>query len=266
MPPQFPSSFGQSARSSAPTTGRQQIVATDGELLYLATKRNDSAALEELFARHADMVWHVCQQVLWREADAEDAFQATFLILLRRAGAIRASDSVAAWLYRVAYRTALAARRKRHKQRTEPLTTEPPQPMVEYPDLESRYITGILLEELSALPQKYQKALVLRYLEGRSRREIADQTDLTVAAVQGYLARGKQLLRGRLLRRGVLLSTGMAMLTTTQAASAAPAAMIASNITLAPRWPVAPPGRSRKFQQPLYNLSIKEPEACSCLR
>ena len=175
------------------------------------------------------MVWSVCRQALRRQQDAEDAFQATFLLLVRHAGSIRTSESAAGWLYRVAYRTSIRARKKLASRREEALALDPHAPAeVPFPDLEGRQTAAALIEELMQLPKKYQTPLVLRYLEGHSRRAIADQTDTTVPTVQGRLARGKQMLRRRLVRRGVSLSAAMAVLTgrPSTAGAAAPSQLL----------------------------------------
>ncbi len=198
------------------------IVPTDGELLLRHRQaEGDQGAMEQLLERHAAMVWGVCRGVLHREQDAEDAFQATFLILVRQAKSIRATESAAGWLYRVALRTALAARRTRLRRREESLSEEPAAPEVAFPPLHIRHARLVLMEELRGLPDKYQTPLVMRYLEGQSRQTIADQTDTTVAAVQGQLARGKRMLRMRLARRGVSLSLAMGLVAGAESADAA---------------------------------------------
>lgn len=213
------------------------IAPTDGELLTLFVagangKLGDDASFARLVDRHGPMVWRVCRQVLARRQDAEDAFQVTFLLLARQARSVRASESAAGWLYRVAHRTALAARRKSHRRTERPLDGEPiSPPEVEFPDLAQREAAEVMMEELRQLPGKYQAPLVLRYIEGRSRREIAEQTDSTVAAVQGQLARGKKLLRGRLLRRGVSLSAAMALVAGGSAAAEAAPLRVLSQTT-----------------------------------
>lgn len=186
------------------------ILPSDGELLMLFTQDADEAAFDRLVERHGGMVWRVCRGVLLAQQDVEDAYQATFLLLASKANKIHANESAAGWLYRVAHRTALAAKRRAKRRREESLEADPAAPPEEaFPNLVGRQMVSLLLEELRAMPKKYQTPLVMRYLEGQSRRSIADQTDMTVAAVQGKLARGKHLLRRRLVRRGVSLSAAM---------------------------------------------------------
>lgn len=187
------------------------IEASDGELLRLFAREPSDEAFARLIERHGAMVWRVCRQVLPLRHDAEDAYQATFLQLARRARMVRASESAAGWLYRVALRTSLAAKRRGRRRREAPLEAEPPAAETAFPDLAGRETVAALMDELNRLPAKYRTPLVLRYLEGRSRREIASQTDATIATVQGRLARGKAILRSRLLRQGVSLSAAMAV-------------------------------------------------------
>lgn len=186
------------------------ITATDGECLMHYRRAGDQSAFAMVVDRHADMVWRVCWSVLNHTQDAEDAFQATFLILANQAKSIRANDSAAGWLYRVAHRTALARRRLRKRRKEQPLDSHPMVREEEaFPNLAARHAVRVLMEELRGLPDHYQTPLVLRYLEGKSRRAIANQTDVTVAAVQGQLVRGKRLLRQRLAKRGVSLTATM---------------------------------------------------------
>jgi RNA polymerase sigma factor (sigma-70 family) len=202
------------------------IPATDGELLAQFVQHRDQAAFAEVVQRHGRLVWFICRQVLRRHHDVEDAFQATFLILAQRAGTIRASDSAAAWLYRVAQRTALAARRKRAQRREEALIAEPPQGEAALPVIHDRDTMFVLIDELRGLPERYHTPLVLRYFEGLSRRAIAELTDSTLGQIQGRLARGRRMLRSRLVRRGISLSLAAAAVThgrATAGASVTPA-------------------------------------------
>jgi RNA polymerase sigma factor (sigma-70 family) len=200
------------------------LMETDGELLRLFTRHGETAAFDKLVERHSAMVWRVCRQTLRRQQDAEDAFQATFLLLVKGARQIGASESAAGWLFRVAYRTSLRARKRLASRREEALALDPTAPSeIPFPDLTTRQHMGVLAEELMELPLRYQTPLVMRYIEGQSRRAIAEATDVTVATVQGRLARGKQLLRRRLVRRGVSLSVAVGALSTNPRAEAATA-------------------------------------------
>ena len=197
------------------------LVATDGELLMRFARHGDHQAFAQIVERHGGLVWVVCRHLLRHHQDVEDAFQATFFILAERADRIRNCDSAAAWLYKVAQRTSLAARRKRSRRREEELPAEPPQGDEALPILHDRQMVHVMMEELHDLPERYQVPLVLRYLEGQSRRAIADQTDSTIAQIQGRLVRGRRLLRSRMIRRGVSLSLAAGAMTSVSAKAGA---------------------------------------------
>src|SRR5262249_25496204 len=147
-------------RSALLQEGEEQ---TDGQLLEAFVRRRDSLALETLVRRHAPMVWGVCGRTLANHHDAEDAFQATFLVLVRRAASIRSRELLANWLYRVAHKTALKARQtaaKRHAR--EKQVVEMPEPQTEPHDHEfGPELRPLLDEELSRLPEKYRIVIVL---------------------------------------------------------------------------------------------------------
>jgi RNA polymerase sigma factor (sigma-70 family) len=218
-----PAKIDDSQQSRKPPAGRLSgraapgIAPTDGERLMRFRVHRDEAAFREVVAAHAALVWSVCWQVLRHRQDAEDAFQATFLILARKARSIRAADSAAGWLYRVAFRTALVARGRRQRRAEEPLAEEPLSPDDQLAAVHRREQCLTLLEELHALPARYRKPLAMCYLEGKSRGQAAEELGVTLASVKGSLARGTRLLRTRLARRGVALSGAMAA---TQAATA----------------------------------------------
>ncbi len=143
---------------------------TDGQLLEQFVTRREEAAFEELVRRHGPMVLGVCRRTLHHEQDVEDAFQATFLVLVRKAGSVRPPDLVGHWLYGVAYRTAIRARaldaRRRDKEKAMPRPAGPPTGI--WQD-----VVPLLDRELSGLPEKYRIPVVLCDLEGKSRREVA---------------------------------------------------------------------------------------------
>jgi RNA polymerase sigma factor (sigma-70 family) len=175
----------------------------DQELLRRFLGGRDEAAFAALLRRHGAMVLDVCRGVLGNEADAEDAFQATFLLLARKAGSIRKAGSLASWLHGVAYRTALRARtdfarRRRHEARA------PDQSAAADPDeLTWREVRQVVHEELARLPERHRAPLVLCYLEGKTRDEAAAQLGLAKGTLKGHLERGRALLRARLVRRGL---------------------------------------------------------------
>ena len=131
---------------------REAIVATDGELLMQFARHGDHQAFAQIVKRHGGLVWLVCREVLGHHQDIEDAFQATFFILSEQASRIRKSDSAAAWLYKVAQRTAFAARRKRMRRREEELPADPPLGEDALPMIQDRQMIFVLMEELRSCP------------------------------------------------------------------------------------------------------------------
>src|SRR5262245_46239693 len=184
---------------------RDGAALTDGQLLESFVGRRDQAALAALVRRHGPMVWGVCRRVLGHH-DAEDAFQATFLVLVKKADSVRPREMVANWLHGVARQTALKARATaaRRRARETPLapTTEPAAPAHD-PRPELRAVLDL---ELARLPDRYRAAIVLCDLEGRTRREAARQLGLPEGTVASRLMRGRALLARRLARHGLPLS------------------------------------------------------------
>jgi RNA polymerase sigma factor (sigma-70 family) len=181
---------------------------TDAQLLERFVRAADAAALAALVRRHGPMVWHVCRRGSTDAHAAEDAFQAAFLVLLRRAGAIRRPEQLANWLFGVARRTAARARvlAGRHRAREHPLPDDVPTETGE-PDPWSD-LRPVLDEELERLPARYRAPLVLCYLEGRTYSEAARALGWAEGTVSGRLARARDILRDRLTRRGLALSAG----------------------------------------------------------
>jgi RNA polymerase sigma factor (sigma-70 family) len=169
---------------------------TDSELLDALVTRRDEAAFEVLLRRHGPMVLAVCRRVLRHHQDAEDAFQATFLVLIRKAATIRDRGALGSWLYGVAYRTACKARvmnaRRRHKERQAATRAE----------LEEAERDIDLDAELNALPEKYRLPVVLCELDGRPRREVARQLNIPEGTLSSRLAAARKLLAKRLRQRG----------------------------------------------------------------
>jgi RNA polymerase sigma factor (sigma-70 family) len=181
----------------------------DRDLLRRFCRQRDEAAFAEVVRRHGPMLLRVCRRVLHGGSDAEDICQATFLLLAQKAASLRRHDSIAGWLFQVAYRLSLkartaAARRARREARARPGTQ--PDPLTE---LTARELQALLDEELSRLPEKYRAPILLCCLEGRSRDEAARCLGWSLAAVKDRLERGRERLRVRLARRGVLLGTAL---------------------------------------------------------
>jgi RNA polymerase sigma factor (sigma-70 family) len=178
---------------------------SDAQLLARFSETRDSrrdSAFGELITRHGPMVMGVCRQVLRRPHDADDAFQATFLVLVRKARSIQVRESLGPWLYSVAYRTALRARSTalRYRQGDWEPQANGPTPEEHACQLDLR---PLVQEELGRLPEKYRAPIVLCHLEGKSHEEAARMLRWPIGTVSGRLSRGRDLLRSRLERRGV---------------------------------------------------------------
>jgi RNA polymerase sigma factor (sigma-70 family) len=199
---------------------------SDQELLATFAHHHDEAAFAVLLQRHGRMVLGVCRRALGHLQDAEDACQATFLILARKAGSIRKRESVASWLHGVAYRVAMNLRRRRGRRRAQAAGLVD----VAQPDgttaLTWREVQDVLDEELERLPERLRVPLLLCYWEGKTRDEAAQELGWTAGTFRGRLDRGRHLLRARLTRRGVTLPA--ALLATAIVPKAAPAALPAA--------------------------------------
>ena len=208
---------------------------TDAELLESFLSRRDEAAMEVLVRRHAPMVWGVCRRVLGNHHDAEDAFQAAFLVLVRRAASIASRELLANWLYGVAHQTALKARATtaRRKGRERQVTVMP-EPAVADQDVWDD-LGSLLDQELSRLPDKYRAVIVLCDLEGKSRKDAAGQFGLPEGTVASRLSRARSMLAKRLTQRGVVISGGSlaAVLLQKAASAAVPTSVVAPTVKAA---------------------------------
>ncbi len=208
---------------------------TDGQLLDVFLDHADEAAFETLVRRHAPMVWDVCRRILGNEHDAEDAFQATFLVLVRKAATIWPRALVGNWLYGVAYRTALKAKGAAVKRRMrEKQVTDMPTKAVSDANVWSD-LRPLLDRELNRLADKYRVPVVLCDLEGKSQREAARQLGWPEGTLMTRLSRARRLLAQRLTRRGLALSAGaLALALSANAATAqAPAPLVVSTLKTA---------------------------------
>src|SRR5258708_3322265 len=212
---------------------REGAELTDGQLLEGFICRREAAALEVLVQRHGPMVWGVCRRIVQNHHDAEDAFQATFLVLVRKAAAIVPRQMVANWLYGVARQTALKARATRAiRQARERQVTSMPEPeAVERQDLWPA-LQHLLDEELSRLPDKYRVAIVLCDLEGKTRKEAARQLGVPDGTLAAQLARARTMLAKRLAQRGLAVSGVMlaSVLSQKAASATAPTSVMISTI------------------------------------
>lgn len=193
---------------------RGPVGPTDTELLDRFRRDRDGEAFAALGRRHGRTVLAACRHVLANPANVDDAFQGTFLVLVRKIDAIEGA-TVGSWLYAVAHRLAVRVRsdaRRRAdregtaaRQRTEVVPPEPPW----------RDAVAVLHEELDRLPDAYRRVLLLCYLRGLSREEAATELGRSPGAVKGQLERGRKMLVARLTRRGIGLSAGLLAAVTT---------------------------------------------------
>ncbi|MFL5342767.1 MAG: sigma-70 family RNA polymerase sigma factor [Gemmataceae bacterium] len=214
---------------------------SDGELLGRFIERHDEVALAALVGRHGPMVWGVCRRLLNRH-DAEDAFQATFLVLVRKATSIKPRGLIGNWLYGVAHRAALQVRRTTARRRTrEVQVTVMPDPQTMQPDRRAD-VQPLLDQELSRLPDRYRSVIVLADLEGRTRKEVARHLGVPEGTVAGRLARARAMLAKRLAARGVALSGAAVavVLEETGASAGVPVSVMTSTIRSASAFAVVP--------------------------
>jgi RNA polymerase sigma factor (sigma-70 family) len=207
----------------------------DGQLLGQFLAAGDEAAFAALVRRHGPMVLAVCRRLLRHEQDAEDAFQATFVVLARKAAAVVPREAVGAWLYGVARRAALEARSMRARRRLrEQQMKEMPQGEVP-PEEPGSELRQALDRELSRLPEKYRVPVVLCELEGRPRKEVARQLGLPEGTLSWRLAAARKMLARRLARHGPAV-TGLALgalLAECAAAGGVPAPLVLSTVRAA---------------------------------
>jgi RNA polymerase sigma factor (sigma-70 family) len=209
---------------------------TDGQLLERFITHRDEAAFEMLVRRHGAMVLGVCRRLLRNAQDAEDAFQATFLVLARKAASLRQRELVGNWLYGTAYRAALEARAAEAARRAKekPMSELPEPEATEEPDVWQE-LRPLLDRELNRLPDKYRIPIVLCDLEGRSRKEVAQLLSIPEGTLSSRLATARKKLAERLTRHGPTLSVGAIAAALSQASASAcvPAPLLVSTVKAA---------------------------------
>jgi RNA polymerase sigma factor (sigma-70 family) len=206
------------------------VARPDAELLADFIARRDEAAFTALVRRHGPMVLAVCRRVVGRRDDADDAFQATFLVLARKATSIADRGLLGNWLYGVAYRTALEARtRMLRRSAAEKTVPDFPDLATTEPGEDNAELLALLDRELNRLADKYRVPVVLCELEGRSRKEVAQQLGIPEGTLSSRLAAARRMLAERLTRRGVAVSVAAvtAALSHREASASVPASLIA---------------------------------------
>jgi RNA polymerase sigma factor (sigma-70 family) len=222
--------FDHPKRTALPQDGGS----TDGQLLERFLSHRDEDAFAELVRRHGPMVWAACRRGLGRVQDAEDAFQATFLVLVRKAASIRHRDPLGGWLHGVACRAVLETQAAAHRSREQHVHDLPEPPAREGTSMADD-LRPVLDQELHRLPDKYRVPVVLCCLEGRSRKEAAHQLGIPEGTLSSRLATARQRLARRLGRRGLSLPAGAltAVLAPDALPAAVPATLTAATVKLA---------------------------------
>ncbi|WP_197440399.1 RNA polymerase sigma factor [Polystyrenella longa] len=182
----------------------------DSELLDRFVNHGDEAALTLLIRKHSALVMSVCRQIVDDQHEAEDVFQAVFLKLVQKGATIKNGAFLTSWLYRVSYHEACQTNRRRKKQMTVEYNDENITPTELAHHTQSKQQFVVLHEEVERLPERYRGPLILCYLNSMSRKEAADELQVTDAAVKARLMKGRELLRKRLLKRGIAMAAILA--------------------------------------------------------
>jgi RNA polymerase sigma factor (sigma-70 family) len=190
---------------------------SDAELLSRFSRHRDEAAFTALVRRHGPMVLAVCRRIVRDGHTAEDAFQATFLVLARKAGSLARPELLGHFLHGVAYRTAAKAKTEAAKRRAREQQAVRPQEVDPDDELMRQDLRAILDEEVNRLPERYRVPVVLCYLQGHTNAEAARRLGCSRGTIATLLARARAKLRRRLTQRGVGLSAGVALATLTEA-------------------------------------------------
>src|SRR5262245_20642013 len=181
----------------------------DAQLLKLFALHRHEAAFEALLHRHGPLVFGVCRRMLFDRQDAEDAFQATFLVLANKAGSITRPSLLSNWLYGVALRVAGRARNNALRRRVRERQHGDLPAVAGAGRSVDPHLAPLLHEEVRRLPDKYRSPVVVCYLEGKTNEEAAAQLQWPVGTVKTRLDKAREMLRTRLARRGVALTAGL---------------------------------------------------------
>lgn len=229
---------------------------TDRRLILRFAKSHDERAFAELVSRHGDLVQRVCRRILRKQQDAEDAFQAVFLVLAKKGRQVRWQSSLANWLYGVAYRVALKASRQVQRRREQEL--EDAEMIVDdsLDDVASYDAQRALDEELNRLPDRYRAVVVLCCLEGKTRKQAASELAVSEMTVKGRLERARRTLRLRLTMRGLTLPVVLvgAGITAPVAEAALTATLSATTVQAAAAFTAGQSGGAAAVGQAINNL------------
>ncbi|MCI0701720.1 MAG: sigma-70 family RNA polymerase sigma factor [Planctomycetia bacterium] len=204
---------------------------SDGELLGRFANQQDEHAFAELVRRHGPMVLGVCRRITGNSHDADDAFQATFLVLARKAGRLAEQSALGAWLYGVAHKAALKARAVALRRRAKETTAARPEGTEAMAD--SSDVLAVIEQELARLPKKYREPLVLCALCGRPRKEVADQLGVAEGTLASRIATARERLAEQLRRRGVVVPAVAMMTDDAPATAAVPTSLFDSTLKAA---------------------------------
>jgi RNA polymerase sigma factor (sigma-70 family) len=216
----------------------------DGTLLEQFLNGDEAGgqnAFQALVVRHGPMVFGICRHVLNDDHDAEDAFQATFLVLAQKGSSIRNRKVLAGWLHEVAHRIAIKARLSANRRRTlerQATAMSPTATQANHQDEVAAWneLRPVLHAEVDRLPEKYRLPVILCYLEGKTNEEVADLLHWPVGTVKGRLSRARDLMRSRLMRRGLGLSAAFLLTALSQGrvfAEVVPAELVTNTVRLA---------------------------------
>jgi len=207
-----------------PADDCQPPAVADGELVRRFVATRDEQAFSELVRRYSGLVLGVCRRTLHDSHDAEEAFQATFFVLAKKAAHVRVGRGLGPWLYGVAYRVSLRAAAKRARRREAALPDHVMMIDRALQNVAECHWRRVLDDELNQLPEKFRSVVVLHYLLGKTNKEVAAELGLSVRAVEGRQRRGKELLKRRLMLRKVSLPLALGAIAATQAAASTQAA------------------------------------------